>query len=351
MMTDEKEKFVNQLQTRRLDLFPPRGHAKFKERYGSYRYCIPAQDQIIAYIEGMKIKGTYERTQEDSQSDKAGIAPSKLINEDTSSVVWEQFAKHIREALKSEDSSYPEVFFDSVAALVSVEEHETDTAVDDVSQWSPDRLASTIMHPEAENDMTCLREMILVAEDTGFSVEQSEQLSEWLLSFAQRHCDSDDPKDEAPVWSAIRTGASMLRPDVAESLLPLLEPGHSIETSLVTVKMVGRIFEAQPPAQVDEHEDLANEVFQMASSLLNRYAIASSQNAAMAQLAIYALAAMASSKIDDVVKEVQELNALWFTQQTLHELRDLASIWANRTIPVAGPPQKLLDSVIQAIDG
>ena len=50
----------------------------------------------------------------------------------------------------------------------------------------------------------------------------------------------------------------------------------------MTVKMLGRIFEAQPPADVDQYPELAAEVRQIAESLLNRYAIASSQSAAMA---------------------------------------------------------------------
>ena len=144
----------------------------------------------------------------------------------------------------------------------------------------------------------------------------------------------------------------MLRPDNADCLLPLLEPGYSIETSMVAVKMLGRIFAAQPPTQVDEHQSLANEIFQMAESFLNRYAIASSdQNAAMAQLAIYALAAMASSRIDEVVKKVRELNIPWFTQQTLQELCNLASMWESHAVTSAEQPQKLLNSVIQAIEG
>jgi len=142
----------------------------------------------------------------------------------------------------------------------------------------------------------------------------------------------------------------MLTPDDTNGLRSLLEPGHSIETSLVTVKMLGRIFEAQPPAEVDEHKELANEVCQIAKSLLNRYAITVSQSAAMAQLAIYALAAMASSETQQIVETVQQLGVTWFTQQTLRELCELRSIWSSRPVPVADRPQKLLDRVIQTLE-
>ncbi len=52
-----------------------------------------------------------------------------------------------------------------------------------------------------------------------------------------------------------------------------------------TVKMLGRIFEAQPPAEVDEYKDLANDVYKIAELSLNPHVITASQIAAKAQLA------------------------------------------------------------------
>lgn len=310
-----------------------------------------AQDQVIIKIaKGSSIntyRGLHIGTEIDSQSDRTGAIPVQFRHIETKSLIG-MVVQEINRLRESEYGSKFEESFEPVVATVQAVEVEADTT-DDVSRLTSSQLTSAILDTQAESDMPNLRDMIFIAEDTSFSVEESEKLAPWLLAFAEKHRNSSDPQDESPVWSAIRTGASMLRPDVANCLCPLLEPGHSIETSMVAVKMLGRIFEAQPPAAVDEHQALANEILPMANSLLNRYAIASSQNAAMAQLAIYALAAMASSKIDDVVEKVQELNVSWFTQQTLYELDELASIWANRTVPIADPPQKLLDSVIQTI--
>jgi hypothetical protein len=170
-----------------------------------------------------------------------------------------------------------------------------------------------------------------------------------LLGFAEKYRDSSDPQDEAAVWSAIRTGASMLRPQDANLLLPLLEPGHSIESSLVTVKMLGRIFEAQPPAEVDEHQEMANGVYPIAKSLVNPHAITASQTAAKAQLAIYALAAMASSRTEPIVEAVQKLGVTWFTRRTLRKLRDLSNTWTSRPTAVGKAPRQLLDKVLQVL--
>ena len=312
-----------------------------------------AQDQVIIRIgRGSRIdtyRGLHVRTDEDSQSDYTYGTSIQLRSEKVDGFIADLVERYPYREFEPEESFSVVELRGSVAVEERGDVQSVDITADDVSQWASDQLVSALMDTKAESDMPRLREMILIAEDTGFSVEESERLAPWLLSFAQRYRDSSDPEDEAAVWSAIRTGASMLRPQAANLLFPLLEPGHSIETSLVTVKMLGRIFEAQPPARVDEYQGLANEVYQMADFLLNRYAITSSQNAAMGQLAIYALAAMASSEIHGIVKSVQRLDIAWFTQQTLRELRELGNIWANRSVAVAKQPRKLLDETIQML--
>ncbi len=214
-------------------------------------------------------------------------------------------------------------------------------------EWTPDVLADALLGPDGENDWPRLRELIWRAEDTEFSVEQSARLAPRLLELAIRHRDIGDPQDDGAVFSAIRTGASMLRPSEARRLRPLLEPGHPIETSLVAVKMLGRIFEAQPPSDVDQFPELAADVRRITDSLLNRYAIAISQSAAMAQLAIYALAAMGSTDSQVAVKCVRELDVTWFTRRTIRKLSDLTGYWTSRS--VAGSVAALLDRLLNIL--
>jgi hypothetical protein len=326
-----------------------------KWSWGWYNIKNLAQDQVVIKIgQGSRIdtyRGLHLGTNEDSQSDYTDVTPARFMDKEIIlSQVIQQLTKDALDFWKLEYSSDVEEPIECVKVIDLIDERETDTTADDISQWTSGQLASAIMDIKAESDMPRLREMIFIAEDIDFTVAQSEQLAPRLLSFAEKYRDSNDPQDEPAVWSAIRTGASMLRPNAAERLLPLLEPGHSIDTSLVTVKMVGRIFEAQPTAKVDEYKELANEICQIARFLLNPHAITASPSAAKAQLAIYALAAMASSKIHGVIKDVQRLNMTWFTKQTLRELRELANIWANRPVPVADRPQKLLDRVIQTLE-
>lgn len=209
-----------------------------------------------------------------------------------------------------------------------------------------DDLADEILLIESETLSRRLREIILLAEDTKFTLEQSSRLAPRLLELARQHRDSNDPQDGPVVLSAIRTGASMLRPAKAERLLPLLEPGHSIETSLVTLKMLGRVFEAQPPEDIDQHEPLANEVRNIAESLLNPWAIATSQSAAMAQLAVYTLAAMGSSHVVTSAQAIRELAVDWFTSRTVRKMSELKEFWQSRRSNVASAHRDLVSAAL-----
>ena len=216
-------------------------------------------------------------------------------------------------------------------------------------EWTSDRLADELLKLDVENDWPRLRELILTAEDFDFTPDKSALLAPRLLELAVQYRDSNDQQDSSAVFSAIRTGASMLRPNEAGHLLALLEPGHPIETSLVTLKMLGRIFEAQPPESPDQHTDLAGEVRGIAESLLNRYAIASSQSAAMAQLAVCTLAAMASNETLHIVRAVRRIGVSWFSQQTARELRELQSSWNARPVSVAPEVLGLLERAMNEL--
>lgn len=238
---------------------------------------------------------------------------------------------------------------DEFAELEVIDASDSERFEADSACFTADDLTGEILSIESETLPRRLREIILLAEDIEFTLEQSAQLAPRLLELAEQHRDSNDPQDKAVVWSAIRTGASMLRPSEAERLLPLLEPGHPIETSLVTLKMLGRVFEVQPPDNIDQHEALANEARKIAESLLNPYAIANSQSAAMAQLAVYALAAMGSSQLATSARSIQQLAVDWFTRRTVRKLRELDEFWQSQRCNVASAHRDLVDRVLSEL--
>jgi len=214
---------------------------------------------------------------------------------------------------------------------------------------APSDFLARLVQSEAAQDKLERRGLVLAAEDMAFAPEQSGEMASWLLRFAEERRDSNDPQDEAAVLSAIRTGASLLRPEAADRLRVLLEPGHPIETSLAALKMLGRVFEAQPPREVDQHDALADSVHEIALSFLNRHVVTLSQNAAMAQLALYCLAAMASSRLNPVILTVLELEIPWFHRRTFRTLEGLREHWEGRPGAVASAPSSLLERALQSL--
>lgn len=213
-----------------------------------------------------------------------------------------------------------------------------------------DQLVSDLMKLDFKPEMSYIayiRKMIFLAEDTNFSVEQSKILAPWLLNFAKTYRDSDDVEVDGAVLSAIRTGASMLSPNSVDCLFPLLEPNHFIDTVLVTVKMIGRIFEAQPPTKINEYENIAKKIYDIAEPLLNKDT--PTQEGALIQLSIYALGAMGSSSILQILKKITKKEK-WFKQYILHNIKELRNIWTNRKEEVSKQLIELLNEVIQEID-
>lgn len=197
-------------------------------------------------------------------------------------------------------------------------------------------------------DKTLLREFITLAEDMQFSTEQSARLAPLLLGFAETaRRKTDRVYDSAIVNSAIRTGASMLCPNRAHLLLPFLGQGYYVDTTNVALKMLGRIFEAQPPEWPDQHTDIAERIWAETEKQMWRYRmlppIRDAHCDAHVQLAIYALAAMASEKVLGIVRIVRQAGISWFVEQALLDLSRLRDHWHK----ITSPPQRAVFEVLE----
>ena len=178
-------------------------------------------------------------------------------------------------------------------------------------EWATEKFYQQILDiVNSEDKYNVPEEMIHQIEDTDFTVEQSEVVSPWLIEFALENRDKHDSEDVSDLFfsvsSAIRTGASMLYPNQVERLFPLLEAGHIVDTSLVTVKMISRIFEAQPPSTVGEHEVVAEKIYEIINSMLNdSLANMSHIDIALIQLGITALVGMGSKKVYQILERIK----------------------------------------------
>lgn len=192
---------------------------------------------------------------------------------------------------------------------------------------------SFLLDPKSRSNMPEIRKMIFWAEDTGFSEYQSRQLSKWLLNFAEEYRDHNKKENEGVVWSAIRTGASMLYPNDINRLEKLLEPGHLVETQLVTIKMIGRIFEPRLPKELDKYSEIAIKITKIVEPLLTEEQLdESSEKAALVQLSVYALVAMANQESYEIINKIRSLDIKWFKKQTVRKIKNLRDMWQKQSM-------------------
>lgn len=199
---------------------------------------------------------------------------------------------------------------------------------------SSNQLVERLLKLDAQKDWDVLKQDVLQAHDSFFTKEQSEQIGPRLLEIAKYRCDSNKDEDRAVTYAAIRRGASMLLPDQAHLLVPFFRYGLPIETPIVAMKMLGRIFEAHPPKSVDEYLTLTVKVSCVASEMLKQDVIQrerdGSDGAPLAMLSICALAAMGSSNLLNIIGVAKELEQSWFNKQVARDLIDLKNRWNGR---------------------
>ena len=226
-----------------------------------------------------------------------------------------------------------------------IEEIEKDIAVRTACP-TPESVEKDLLELSESRDKHKLRQAILNAEDSQFTPEQNRRLAPRLLSLANRLRNSNDPDDRPIVYAAIRTGAFMLHPEECHLLHPLMDSNYPIETSGVTVKMIGRIFEAQPPAGVDRYPETATDLIDFLKPFMNRHVLTIPQNAAMGQLTIYALAAAASNHALDAIRRVNQLGIAWFKRRTSRNLRELQDRWQEQSAQIATDHRALIERTL-----
>ncbi len=299
------------------------------------------------------------RTRESATDRYANNDPSQIYREwSASNVVQFNFGRRLRlvEADKPRNrlDSFCKFYgyFRIISAIARPSENDSPspkTPAVDQPQLAPgaDQLAEAILNPSTLQEQ--LKAAVFEAEFTQFSATQDASVGVRLIELALEWRDLDDLDMEPVVWSAIRTGASMIPLEKVDLLTPLLEPGHNIETTLVTLKMVYRIFEAEPPTAPDAYPALADNVLEIANAFLNNYAVVNDRDAAAAQLSVVALATMWSSQLAKATELVAGLSHWWFKSQVIDDLKILLNDWVSNQPMVAREShiQFLKDHVIK----
>jgi hypothetical protein len=131
------------------------------------------------------------------------------------------------------------------------------------------------------------------------------------------------------VWSAMRRFASLLPPEEANSLLEFLDRAGSVDTRMVGLQCVARVFEAAPPADVASVEPLAGRVTELAEKFLDPDVFSGGENSGIARCAVVALAALGSPRLTDAMKHVESLDKSWFSVRVKQDLQTLLDGWKS----------------------
>ncbi len=221
-------------------------------------------------------------------------------------------------------------------------------------EWATEKFYQQILDiVNSEDKYNVPEAMIHQIEDTDFTVEQSKVVSPWLISYALKNRDKREATDVKGLFfsvsSAIRTGSSMLYPNQVERLFPLLEAGHIIDTSVVTVKMISRIFEAQPPSKVGEHEVVADKIYETIKAILSNDSFVFVEmdhvDIALMQLGITALIGMGSKKVYQILERIKNKET-WIDNYIIRNIEDLKRTWEARKDPISSQMEEFINETI-----
>lgn len=134
-----------------------------------------------------------------------------------------------------------------------------------------------------------------------------------------------DGSRERVVWSALRTWMSMIELEELPHLAPFLKRGKAVDTRLVVLKGLPRIFADTPPSQA--YPALADRAAELAIAYLHPDVLTPGPNSAMAQAAIHALAVLGDERTADILDQLLALDKLWLTQQLGLKLQETLDVW------------------------
>ena len=168
-------------------------------------------------------------------------------------------------------------------------------------------------------------------------------LEEDLLGVAKRLMSSTRAADERVVWSALRTATSLMPTDEVKRLGSFLGPPSPVDTRLVALRCVTRIFEPAPPQPKDYPQELANRIAELADKFLDPDLLIPGEHAAIAIHAVTALVALCDPRAEAAVQQVVQLKCDWVARLIRQELQRLLSSW--ETSEADGVSQRPADHV------
>ena len=207
------------------------------------------------------------------------------------------------------------------------------TRLDALREWFEQNEAEAVSYLAAElvrdgvND-DWRTELVFVAEEAHFADPAMQRtVCERLFEIAASLRTGQEAGSDKVVWSALRRAATLVGPAELDKLLPFLEAGPGIDTRLVALRAVFHIFEATPPIVEAQPQAIRDRIAIVARKFLDPDIFSGGENAAIAEHAVLALAAMGDSRFPMYLKQAKLLRRRWLNRQLQEFLARLLQSW------------------------
>ena len=155
---------------------------------------------------------------------------------------------------------------------------------------------------------------------------------------------------EHVVWSALRRFSSLLPGEEANDLLEFLDRKGVVDTRMVALQCVSRVFHAGPPSDPAAFEPLAGRVAEYGKKFLDPDVFAGGENSSIARNAVLALAALGSPRLEGCVNWVNTLSRRWLSRQVRRQLQELLDTWKDHDAGSEGSPTfEIVESALKAV--
>jgi hypothetical protein len=171
--------------------------------------------------------------------------------------------------------------------------------------------------------------LVFAAENAFFSTpEQQTTVCARLRQIALELRKSPAAGTEQVVWSAMRRFTSLLPAEQADSLLEFLERRGPVDTRMVALQCIARVFEKEPPSDGLDRDALMRRVAEYADKFLDPDIFAGGENSVIARNAVVALAALGSAKLEDCIERAEAIGKRWFTARLKGDLLRILEAWS-----------------------
>lgn len=209
---------------------------------------------------------------------------------------------------------------------------ERTDAIEECSLQDPDKLLdyvlATLTSGEAEpawRDILVGAVECLPVSNTG----QREELAEALLGIAGELRCTGSPHREGVAWSALRKFSLLVPRERASELAEFLDPSEGVDTRLIALICIGRIFEVEPIIRGDDFAAIAHRAYSYATKFLDPDVLSDGWNAAVAQASVKALVFLGDERVGGVIERMRAAAPAWFNEQMYDKLVDARQVWAE----------------------